>query len=381
MTAPSPRDSNVFRLITRLNVGGPARQALLLSKALDAEFPTLLVAGRPTEAEGELLDDAVRVQRVPLVRPIQPAVDLQAVRAVRRLMSGHRSALVHTHMAKAGAVGRIAARSLPDRPRTVHTFHGHVLDGYFRRGAERAFIELERRLARSTDVLVAVSGEIRDTLLALRIGKPSQYHVIPLGLDLGPLLEVDAPSGVLRGSLGLASDVPLVGVIGRLVPIKDHATLLSAMGRLEGVHLAVIGDGELRAGLEARVRAAGLGDRVHFTGWRYDLAHTLADLDAVVLTSRNEGTPVALIEALASGRAVVATDVGGVRSVVVDGETGILVPAGDAPAVATALKRVLGSQALRARLGASGRQHVRERFDQQRLVDDMRALYRELLLR
>jgi len=381
VTAPSPRDSNVFRLITRLNVGGPARQALLLSKALDAEFPTLLVAGRPTEAEGELLDDAVRVQRVPLVRPIQPAVDLQAVRAVRRLMSGHRSALVHTHMAKAGAVGRIAARSLPDRPRTVHTFHGHVLDGYFRRGAERAFIELERRLARSTDVLVAVSGEIRDTLLALRIGKPSQYHVIPLGLDLGPLLEVDAPSGVLRGSLGLASDVPLVGVIGRLVPIKDHATLLSAMGRLEGVHLAVIGDGELRAGLEARVRAAGLGDRVHFTGWRYDLAHTLADLDAVVLTSRNEGTPVALIEALASGRAVVATDVGGVRSVVVDGETGILVPAGDAPAVATALKRVLGSQALRARLGASGRQHVRERFDQQRLVDDMRALYRELLLR
>ncbi len=376
---PAQDNTNVFRLITRLNVGGPARQALLLSRALNDEFPTVLAAGRPTESEGELADAAVKVRRVPLVRPIQPRIDATAIRVVRSMLAGHRTALLHTHMAKAGAVGRIAARALPRRPRTIHTFHGHVLDGYFSRRAERSFIELERRLAGVTDILVAVSPEIRDALLELRIGRPGQYHVIPLGLDLAPLLEAEGPTGKLRADLGLAADVPLVGVIGRLVPIKDHATLLSAIEKLGGVHLAVIGDGELRPALEASVRAAGLGDRVHFTGWRYDLAATLPDLDVVALTSRNEGTPVALIEALATGGAVVATDVGGVRSVVVHDETGLLAPAGNPGAVADALRQLLADPERRARLGAAGRRHVRDRFGQDRLVDDMRELYRELL--
>jgi glycosyltransferase involved in cell wall biosynthesis len=369
----------VLRLITRLNVGGPARQALLLTRALQEEFPTVLAAGLPGEREGELRDPAVPVRPVPLARALRPASDVAAVGAVRRLLAERRVRLLHTHMAKAGAVGRVAARYAAERPRTVHTFHGHVLDGYFRPAVQRTFLEVERRLARDTDVLVAVSPEIRDALLALRIGRPHQYHVIPVGLALAPFLGVDGPTGQLRRHLGLAADVPLVGVVGRLVPIKDHEMLLRALSRLEGVHLAVLGDGELRAQLEASARSSGLGARVHFTGWWSDLPSALADLDVVALTSRNEGTPVALIEALAAARAVVATDVGGVRSVVVDGSTGLLTPARDPERMAGALRRALGSAALRAQLGAAGRQHVRDRFGEERLIQEVRLLYHDLL--
>lgn len=373
--------SPLLRVITRLNVGGPARQALLLTRSLADDFPTLLAAGVPTSAEGELTDPEVSVHRVPLVRPIQPIVDAAAVRAVRRLIIGHRARLVHTHMAKAGAVGRMAARSLTDRPRTVHTFHGHVLEGYFRPGTERVFIELERRLARCTDVLVAVSPEIRDALLDLRIGRSSQFCVIPLGLDLEPYLAVDRPTGIFRASLGLGQDVPLVGVIGRLVPIKNHVMLLRALEELEEVHLAIVGDGELRQALEEQVRAAGLANRVHFTGWRLDLATVLGDLDVVALTSLNEGTPVALIEALAAQCAVVATDVGGVRSVIVDRRTGLLVSAGDHGTLARALKELIHAPALRLALGIAGRKHVHTRFGQQRLISDVRDLYNDLVVR
>ena len=371
--------TRVLRLITRLNVGGPARQALLLSRALTPEFSTTLAAGKPTADEGELSDPVVPVVHVPLVRPVHPRSDARALWAVRRLLTAHRPAVVHTHMAKAGTIGRIAAIRGPSRPRTVHTFHGHVLDGYFGDRVARMFIETERSLARHTDVLVAVSPEIRDQLLDLRIGKPSQFRVIPLGLELDPFLRLEGPSGQLRGRLGLAPETPLVGVVGRLVPIKDHLTLLTAVNALPGVHLAVIGDGELRPALEAASREMGLGERVHFTGWWNDMPAAVSDLDVVALTSRNEGTPVALIEAAAAGIPVVATDVGGVRSVVEHGVTGLLAAAGDSETTAAHLAHLLGDRALRARMGAAGRCRVRTHFGERRLLDDVRALYGEVL--
>lgn len=382
MSVPAvpPSRRRVLRLITRLNVGGPARQALLLTRSLADDFPTRLAAGRPAPSEGELDDPAVEVTRVPLVRPLDPRRDAAAVRITRRLMNHDGVAIVHTHMAKAGAVGRIAARSLVRRPRAVHTFHGHVLDGYFAPGTEQAFIQTERWLARTTDVLVAISPEIRDALLDLSIGRPAQYHVVPLGLDLDPYLAVDGPVGTFRADLGLGPEVPLVGVIGRLVPIKDHATLLLAIDQLPGVHLAVVGDGEMRASLEARVAEMGLGGRVHFTGWRVDMPAVLADLDVVALTSRNEGTPVALIEALAAARPVVATEVGGVASVVRHEETGLLAAAGDHRRISEAITRLLADPPHARRLALAGREHVVHQFGARRLVEEIRALYEDLLL-
>ncbi|HEX2119820.1 MAG TPA: glycosyltransferase [Acidimicrobiales bacterium] len=369
----------VVRLITRLNVGGPARQALLLTRDLADRFDTVLAAGRPTAVEGELHDDAVTVRRVPLVRPTDPVNDGRALMAVRRLLAQTAPDLVHTHMAKAGTIGRVAARSMRDRPRTVHTFHGHVLEGYFRPSTQRAFVEVERRLARQTDALVAVSPEIRDALLDLRIGRPAQFHVISLGFDLSSFLTVEGPAGTLRAKLGLAGDVPLVGIVGRLVPIKDVPTMLAAMVELPEAHLAVVGDGEMRPALEERARQLGIASRVHFTGWWPEVAEALSDLDVVALTSRNEGTPVSLIEAQAAGRPVVATDVGGVRYVVEEGVGGHVVPPGDARALAGRIARLLGDPGLRRDMGEKGRASVRHRFGKDALLSGISDLYTGLL--
>jgi glycosyltransferase involved in cell wall biosynthesis len=377
--------ADILLLITRMNVGGPARQAILLAKGVAGQFPVVLAAGKPGPAEGELVDPEVPVVTVPLVRPISPVADLRSLYAVRRLIGSCGARLVHSHMAKAGTIGRLAALSMfsrRSRPRLVHTFHGHVLHGYFGAPQQRSFLELERRLAKHTDALVAVSPEVRDELVGLGIGKPGQYRVVPVGLDLGRLLQVGSPAvpgGRLRAALGLSAGVPLAGVLGRLVPIKDHATLFSALAATPGVHLAVLGDGELRPRLEALARELGIAGRTHFTGWWQDVPAALADLDVVALSSRNEGTPVALIEALAAARLVIATDVGGVGHVVQDGETGWLCRSGDPGALAELIQRALSKPALAARLGQEGRRRVAERFGQARMVSDHLSIYRELI--
>jgi glycosyltransferase involved in cell wall biosynthesis len=376
-----PPRATVLELVTRMNVGGPARQVLQLVRLAGEDLRVELASGRPPEEEGELLDPGVIPVRVPLVRALRPVTDLRAFGAVRGLLGRLAPAVVHTHMAKAGAVGRLAALSLRARPRLVHTFHGHVLEGYFPPLQQRAFLEAERLLARRTDALVAVSPEVRDELVELGVGRQAQYRVIPVGLDLGPFLAVAGPSGRLRGALGLGPEVPLVGALGRLVPIKDHETLLSALAGLPGVHLAVLGDGELRAVLEGRARALRIAGRVHFTGWWPDVPGALADLDVVALSSRNEGTPVALVEALAAARPVVATDVGGVGHVVQHGETGWLVAPGDPAGLASALGEALFDRARASRMAEEGRRRVSERFGSSEMVEAHRELYRELLRR
>lgn len=370
---------HVVRVITRLNIGGPARQALLLTRELSPEYSTALVAGTAPPEEGELLDAGVPVIRIPLVRSVRPHRDLAAFHALRRLVDQARPQIVHTHMAKAGTLGRLAAWSSRARPRTVHTFHGHVMEGYFSRWANRAIVSAERSLAARTDVLVAVSSQTRDELLSLGIGAPEQFRVIPLGLDLREHLLTARPTGELRSALELPGEVPLIGVVGRLVEIKDLPTLFRALARVGDCHLAVLGGGPLRGQLEDLALELDIAERTHFVGWWRDIPGAMSDLDIVALSSRNEGTPVALIEAAACGRAVVATDVGGVRTVVVDGVTGSVVPAGDVAALASALSRLLGDATLRHQMGSAGRIHVAARFTADRLVADIRELYGELI--
>lgn len=376
-------NKRVLRIIARLNVGGPARQAYGLTHALRDSHPTRLLAGTPTPDEAELFDDRVLFTRIALTRPISPVADLKSVQAVRRHIVEFDPRIVHTHTAKAGTVGRAAALTFrkPNRPRTVHTFHGHVLDGYFSGPKERVFIEIERRLAKSTDLLIAVSPQTRDSLLDLGIGRPNQYQVVPLGLDLSAFADVDDPRGLVRQELGLAPTTPLVGIVGRLAPIKNHKTLLRAMELLPEAHLAVVGDGDTRTDLEGQVNAAGMAGRVHFLGWRDDLADIYSDLDVVALTSLNEGTPVALIEAMASGRPVVGTDVGGVRFVIEHGESGLLAPSGDEHAIAERIREVLNDRKLRDRLVENARPQVFSRFGEGRLIADIAAIYDELAAR
>jgi glycosyltransferase involved in cell wall biosynthesis len=370
----------VVRLITRLNIGGPARQALLLTRELAGTYPTLLASGTATTLEGELSDPAVAVVRLPLVRPLRPATDARALASIRSLLRRYRPALIHTHTAKAGTLGRLAGISLGRRrPPMVHTYHGHVLDGYFRPAVQRSFVEVERRLARHTEVLVAVSPQTRDALLALGIGTPEQWRVVPLGLDLGRFTSPPATHGRLRARLGLGDDTPLVGAIGRLAPIKDLGVLLAAVARLPDVHVVLLGDGESRRLLEDRASRLGLTGRAHFLGWYRDVAGALADLDVVALTSRNEGTPVAIIEALASATPVVATAVGGVGFVVADRVTGLLAPPSDPAAFAEQLRRVLDDRDQARTMARAGQRDVLERFGSPRLVRDIAGLYRQLI--
>ena len=382
------RPIRVVRVIARLNIGGPARQAILLTAGLDrARFATTLVTGVVGHAEGDFTDAARARGVTPVVIPelgraIRPARDLTALIKLIRLFRALRPDIVHTHTAKAGTLGRLAAR-LARIPVKIHTFHGHVLEGYFSRPVTRAFLEVERRLARTTDRLVTVSPRLKAQLLAMGIGRPEQVDVVPLGLDLERFRRARPASLALRPSLGLTGDMPLLGIVGRLVPIKDHATLFQALARLhdEGpaVHLVVIGDGEERARLEELAGRLGLGSRIHFLGWRVDLETILKELDVVICASRNEGTPVALIEAMAAGIPVLSTDVGGVADLVAHEETGWLVPSGDPDAMASAIRRLLSDRILGARLAAAGQVAALDRHDVARLISRVEVLYADVL--
>lgn len=375
----------IVRVITRLNVGGPAWHAILLAAGLNSgRFSTTLVTGSVGPAEGDFGGVArargVEPVVIPeLARRIRPHRDLIALGKLVRCFRGLQPDIVHTHMAKAGTLGRLAAR-IARVPRCVHTFHGHVLDGYFSPLAARSFLAVERALARRTDRLVAVSPRLREALLRMGIGRPEQVEAIPLGLDLERFVAVRGDPGRVRRDLRLLPGARLMAIVGRLVPIKDHPTLFAALGRLDpDVHLLVVGDGESRGRLEALAGDLGLSDRVHFLGWRHDLEVILAGVDVVVCCSLNEGTPVALIEAMAAGVPVVGTAVGGVGDLVAPGRTGWLVPARDPAALAAAIREVFTTPALAAARAQEARRLVLERHTAQSLISRMEAFYQRLM--
>lgn len=403
----APHTLTVLRIVTRMNIGGPAVHALILSSRLDsARVTTHVVIGRPEATEGDLSGllqgSHVRVTQIrTLGRSLHPWNDLVSFARLLTIVWQDRPRILHTHMAKAGALGRLAGllynrmgpgRHPHGRAILIHTFHGHVLDGYFAPWLSRVFLAVERWLARRTDCLIAVSQRIRDQLLAKGIGQPSQWQVVPLGLDLAGLSEVPSSNN--------GHALVQIGMVGRLVPVKNPGLFLQALTRIvrqpagREVSGVVVGDGPLRGALEQEAERLGLGGAIHFTGWQRDMRAVYQELDVVCLTSWNEGTPVALIEAMAAARAVIATDVGGVRdllaehpsqlSSIVPGtfqvtERGVLVRPGDLEGLTLALGHVTGDVALRLRLGEAARAFVVKQFRQERLVQDMMALYETLL--
>jgi glycosyltransferase involved in cell wall biosynthesis len=394
----------VLRLITRLNIGGPSIQAIALSERLTARgFTTRLVHGSLGEGEGDmryLLPPAVSpaVEYLPaLRRELSPANDYAAFARVLAILRDFRPQIVHTHMAKAGAIGRAAAvmynRSVAqgDRAHVVHTYHGHVLEGYFGSTKTALFVGIERLLARSTDRIVAISPAIRDELLhEHRIGRAGQYRVVPLGFNLSALAAIDDDArAAARDSLGIAASAHVVSTVGRLTAIKQHHLFLETARLVANQDPAalflIVGDGELRAELEQTARDFGLADRVRFLGWRRDLPIIYGASDVFLLTSRNEGTPVALIESLAAGVPGVSTDVGGVRDVIspanIDASNvlGAVAPYDDAAGLAREVTALIGDADRRRAMGKRGRESVVARYGVDRLVADIDALYRELL--
>lgn len=378
----------IMRIIARLNVGGPAIHVSLLAAGLqDSAFSSILVAGQVGQAEGDMGylagEMGVRPIIIPeLGREISPLDDIRALIALVRLMRRERPHIVHTHTAKAGFLGRLAAR-LSGVPVIIHTYHGHVFYGYFNRLKTTAFITVDRLTARLSDAILTISDTLRGDLLAFRIAPPDRIRVVPLGLNLSPLADGDKLRGMLLEELDYPNDTPIVTIVGRLVPIKNHELFLAAAQlvskEMPDVRFVIVGDGERRAELEGLARQTGLDNVVHFTGWRRDLPTIYADTTVLVLTSRNEGTPVSIIEAMAAGVPVVATAVGGVPDVLRRGDLGKLVPPDDPTALA---------EAILAELRARGYPHVLKakewalrHYDSARLIADLRHLYLELLAR
>lgn len=373
----------------RLNIGGPALHVMNLWRRLDsARFQQILVVGSEREGEGSLLAQA-RSQGIDpvvireLVTALTPHVrDVVALVKLCRLIRQTRPHIVHTHTAKAGFLGRLAAR-LCGVPVIVHTYHGHVLRGYFGPITTRLVRRVERMLAGITDRIVAVSAQVKLELAAYEVAAPDKISVIPLGLELEPFLSSSGFRGELRRELGFGAADPIVGIVGRIVPIKNHGLFLRAAARIAresaNCRFVIVGDGPLRAQTEQAARKLGIRDRVRFLGWRFDLPRIYADLNALVVSSDNEGTPVAAIEAMAAGCPVVATRVGGLPDLISHERTGFLVPPGDAHAMAEAVLRVLTDRDIAARITDEAKTLIPTRFSADRLGRDMADLYDELL--
>ena len=366
-----------MRIIARMNVGGPAWQVSVLTRSLeDEEFTTLLVCGQVEPGEGdfiELRDPALPVTRLSsMSRSVKGLSDARTLWTLWKMMREYRPDIVHTHTAKAGLLGRVAA-VLARVPVRVHTFHGHVLHGYFSPAVTRGVILLEKILAARTTAIAAVGTQVRDELLAAGIGKPEQYLVVAPGVSRGPA--VTRPEA--RAILGLTADVPVIAFVGRLTQIKRPDRLLEAFNlvreQLPDAVLVIAGEGDLYE--YTKERAAPLGESVRFLGWRSDLHNVYASADLAVLSSDNEGMPVTLIEASMAGVPCVTTDVGSAREVVLDGVTGRVVSC-EAQALATAMLEILHDPQLAERMGAAAQEHAESLFGAARLVEDYRNLYR-----
>jgi glycosyltransferase involved in cell wall biosynthesis len=406
----------IVRVIARLNVGGPAKHVAWLTAGLqDAEWKSLLVAGAvpPGEEDMSYFAEALGV-RPQLLKDMSREISLKdalTIWKLYRLFKREQPDLVCTHTAKAGTVGRSAGllyrwltpTTLIGRPRRcyfIHTYHGHVFHGYYGRLKSRVFLLIEKMLARLiTDRIIVIGQqqrqEIHDTF---GVGREEQFVVIPLGIDLGIFAEPQERRQIFRDELGVQPDEILVGIVGRLTEIKNHELFLRAVARFKdersssaapaSVRFVVIGDGNLRAVLERQAAALGLQDDVIFTGSRKDPENFYAGLDVVALTSKNEGTPLTLIEAMANGISVISTAVGGVVDLLGEPDSenpqyqicrrGVRVPPNDAVAFAAGLERLVNDPGLRKELGTRGREFVMRNHSRERLLDDLRRLYRAL---
>ncbi|UCB57012.1 MAG: glycosyltransferase family 4 protein [Candidatus Omnitrophota bacterium] len=375
----------VLRIIARLNIGGPARHVILLTEGLDKDrFESILVVGRKGKVEGDMSylarEKGVSAIIIPeLGRNLNIRNDIIALWKLFCLMKKEEPDIIHTHTAKAGTLGRIAAilYNLICRKRSIliHTFHGHVLHSYFGRIKNALFIGIERFLAIFTDRIIAVSKNLRKELLGFKISSAEKIITIPLGLELDECLRIENNGSVLGENKS-------IGIIGRLVVVKNHKMFLEAAKRLKNlpalgrkIKFLIVGDGPLRGELENYADELGIAKDVTFAGWIKDLRKVYSEMDIVTLTSLNEGTPVALIEAQAAGRPCVATNVGGVADVIEEGKGGFLVPSYNIDKFTEALSKLLNNPDLALSMGRYGREKVMSLFNKTRLFRDMEDMY------
>jgi glycosyltransferase involved in cell wall biosynthesis len=389
----------ILRILNRLIIGGPSLNATYLSKYMAPEYETMLVIGGKDDHEQDAMHLATNLGIEPVIVPsmkrdINITEDRKAYNDIKKLIKNFKPDIVHTHAAKSGAIGRLAA-SACKVPIIVHTFHGHVFHSYFGKTKTNAFIQIERYLARKSSGIIAISDIQKHELGSIyRICPEQKIKVIPLGLDLDKFQQnKDYKRQLFRSRYLIQEDEIAIGIIGRIVPVKNHSLFVAAIAKLipltnKKLRFVIVGDGDMRAQTEQELAAAKI-DYTYFpeqeraaqaicTSWQTEMDEVFAGLDIVALTSFNEGTPVSLIEAQAAGKPVVSTNVGGVSDVVLQQQTGIITPPNNIENFCEGLLQLVESENSRMSFGAAGTKYVSTRYSYQRLVNDMSQFYEAL---
>lgn len=386
MSSPKKR---VVHLITRLDPGGSAENTLLSSELVDPErFDTCLWTGpglsgaAPLNAARERLGE--RLTLIPdLVRPISPLRDIAALIDLAARLRKVKPDLLHVHSAKAGAIGRFAARMPGIDCPVIYTPHGHVFSGYGNETANRVFAIIERFLATGTDVIVALTSDEISEFKSHGANPRVGFEVIPSGVEIDRFVLAPQLREEVRAELGVAEDQPLVGFVGRLETIKGPDVFLETAARLLAerpkAKCLVVGDGSMREQLQERAVRLGIGSSLIWTGWREDVARLVGALDLLLVTSRNEGQGRVLVEAGAAGVPAVAMVTGGVGEVVVSGETGLLVQSGDVEAFVSAVLTLLDAPNKRVEMGIAARERAQMKFSVEVMIERLEALYSRLL--
>jgi len=390
----------VLRIINRLNLGGPTYNAAYLSRYLAPEFETMLVAGikEDTEESSEYIVTEMGLKPVyipEMRREINFKNDRIAYRKIVQLIKEFKPDIVHTHAAKAGTLGRLAASHMKV-PVIIHTFHGHVFHSYFNPVKTQLFKYIERYLSSLSTRIIAISDIQKDELCLIhKVCKPSKTVVVPLGFDLSRFqFNQEEHRRNFRIEYFIEESTIAVCIIGRIVPVKNHELFIRAFANVKGQYKGkmvgiIVGDGEDRAKMELLAGELNLilstpekkikGADLIFTSWIFDVERPLAGSDVVAMTSLNEGTPVSLIEAQAAGKPIVTTEVGGISNVILPGITALLSPSGDLNLFSENLKRLVEDASLRNSMKDKGWHFVRDKFHFERLVSDIKTLYGELL--
>ncbi len=383
----------VLRIINRFNLGGPTYNATFLSAFMGEEFETKLYGGKHEEHEGDSLfiPEQYGLQPViidALARHINIGNDRAAIKEIRTIIREFKPDIVHAHASKAGAIGRYAAYK-ENVPVIVHTFHGYVFHSYFGALKTTLYKGIERFLAQRTDAIVAISDIQKNELVSIhKIAKARKVSVIPLGFDLNKFNENRGEKRTnFREEYQVEADDIAIALIGRFAPIKNHLGFIKSINKIarnteKKCVVFLIGDGELRPEIEIlthQVEEAHDNIRFVLTSWIKDVDRVLPGLDIVALSSFNEGTPVSLIESQAAGVPVLSTDVGGVRDIVKDGQTGVISPPFEEERFANDLLELIENEEKRHFMSQNGWNHVHEKFHYERLCSDMGKLYRELL--
>jgi glycosyltransferase involved in cell wall biosynthesis len=382
----------VVRIINRFNIGGPTFNATFLTKFLGDEFETTLVGGVPDEGEKDSHHILQQYGLEPIVIPeiqrsLNPVKDYKAYKKVRELLQEIKPDIVHTHASKAGFIGRAAAISLKI-PVILHTFHGHVFHSYFGSAKTRLFKQIERYLAKKSTGIIAISEIQKHELSEIyKIASAKKIKVIPLGFDLEKFSENKAEKrAAIRTQYNIQEDEVAIAIVGRLAPVKDHDYFLEVIENLlrqtnTKVKVYIVGDGSEKEVIQEKVDQINsqYPNTLFMTSWILDIATFNQGMDIMCLTSKNEGTPVSIIEAQASGIAVISTDVGGVRDILEDGKAGFVIKRENIETYTEKLRLLVENSSLREKFSIFGQQNVKYKFSFHRLVDDTRKYYKSLL--